>query len=826
MDHRQKEKKRRGLHPLWTLIVAALLLLIGSADGNTEKDFTQQCNNCRCSWKSGKRNADCTNQGLALIPGDLSSELQVLDLSNNRIGEIRGYELMRAHQQNLHKLYIKNSTIESIHKDSFRNLTILIELDLSNNKLKRLDPGMFDDLKKLRVIMLNHNQIERIENNLFKDLKFLTKIDLQDNLIYRVALHSFIDVPALSQIELDYNRLQILRKETFVNLEKLTSLSLTNNPWNCSCALRNFSEFIKSNNLYRSPTTCEQPPMLKGKEWNEIDVDDFACRPQIIDNKLIFPSDGQNATFTCKVTGLPLPKVDWLFHKRPVSKNDKRWSVTYAVRTNGKDTNEVLVSELTIVGVKPSDRGSYVCKATNPGGTDESEQFFDLTSPVPEVRPNRTNDILWIVLFVVLAILVVLILVIMVLCCVCRKTRRFKKNSSISENGLMNSKMDKSADGSVLDGGSVIMEMQKSLLTEVNPVEKPPRRSDIEATDKNDYDEGHEVKKTLLEETGFAAQDEETASVALSDTAPRTRATYVDEGGYGTTNLPPDLLAFPNTRFPQSPSIQSSMSNIHDGRIYATKSPLSSPIYQHSPSILGASASGQVPAGFRTLQHPKTGRTIAIATQRSNSPFTPAPLIYPQVVMKQGYVTIPRKPRTPSWTPSVNSTATTAELLPPTSPTSTGELPAATEPVYDNLGLRTTASGNSTLKLNKSANKAGPSSTYSMKNRPLPATPGGQTAMPATHNSSTGSNYESITEVGGQSATMLAGLESIYGRTTGSSGSSSRSKVPPRPPPKPKKKPSLAGVNMVTTTPGSSGLASTSSTSPLFADEGEDGTEV
>lgn len=274
------------------------------------------------------------------------------------------------------------------------------------------------------------------------------------------------------------------------------------------------------------------------------------------------------------------------------------------------------------------------------------------------------------------------------------------------------------------------------------------------------------------------------------------------------------------------------MSNIHDGRIYG-KSPLSSPIYQHSPgSILGASASGQVPAGFRTLQHPKTGRTIAIAAQRANSPFTPAPLIYPQVVMKQGYVTIPRKPRTPSWTPSITSTATTAELLPPTSPTSTAELLAAAEPVYDNLGLRTTASGNSTLKLNKNA-KAGPSSnsTYSMKNRPLPATPGGQTAAGGSANNST-SNYESIPEVGGgggqsalakamANASTLSGLESIYGRTTGPnssiSSSSSRSKVPPRPPPKPKKKPSIAS--------GPS-LVNTSSTSPLFADEGEDGTEV
>ncbi|KAL9693581.1 hypothetical protein quinque_012866 [Culex quinquefasciatus] len=827
--------------PTAVVLLLVLLLAVGVSRGN-EEDFTEHCNKCRCSWKSGKKTADCTNQALVLIPDDLSSELQVLDLSNNQISEIRAHEMMRARQQNLHKLYLRNSTIEILHRDSFRNLTILIELDLSTNKLKRLDPGLFDDLKKLRVIMLNHNQIERIENNLFQNLKFLTKVELRSNQIYRIAQHSFTNVPLLSQIELDFNRLQILRKESFVNLEKLTSLSLTNNPWNCSCALRNFSEFVLSRSLYRSPTTCAQPSQLVGREWNEINLDDFACRPQIIENRIIYPGDGENATFTCKVTGLPLPQVDWLFHKRPFPKNDKRFSVTKAVRTSGKDTNEVLVSELTIVGVKASDRGPYACKATNPGGTEESEQFFDLKPPPLKPAANRTNDILWIVLFIVLAILVILILTILILCCVCRKARRFKKNSSISENGLMNSKMDKSADGSVLDGGSVIMEMQKSLLTEVNPVEKPPRRADIEANDKtNDYDEGHEVKKTLLEETGFAAQDEETVSVALSDTtAPRSRAAYIEEGTYGTAvTLPPDLLAFPSTRFPQSPSIQSSMSNIHDGRIYG-KSPLSSPIYQHGPGLLsaasGGGASGQVPAGFRTLQHPKTGRTIAIAAQRSNSPFTAAPLIYPQVVMKQGYVTIPRKPRTPSWTPSMNSTATTAELLPPTSPTSiSSELPAATEPVYDNLGLRTTASGNSTLKLNKAA-KASGQSTYSMKNRPLPATPGGQTAS-AGSNTSSASNYESIPEVGGGQSATLASLEAIYGRTTTTGGgagpSSSRSKVPPRPPPKPKKKPtnlamnsSAAATNVAAVSSGNSGMASTSSTSPLFADEGDDGTEV
>lgn len=195
-------------------------------------------------------------------------------------------------------------------------------------------------------------------------------------------------------------------------------------------------------------------------------------------------------------------------------------------------------------------------------------------------------------------------------------------------------------------------------------------------------------------------------------------------------------------------------------------------------------------SGFRTLQHPKTGRTIALSTTRSNSPFIPAPIVYP-TMMKQGYVTIPRKQRTGSWAPSVTSDFQTSPSSPPL------EL---AEPVYDNLGLRTTASGNSILNLNKltGGSKSGLTSPganikYSMKDRPLPATP----------------------------ASLNGDLKSLNGsvREPLYSSATIERKVPPRPPPKPtKKKP----------------LESSFSESPLkqritnghFEDECEDGTEV
>lgn len=269
---------------------------------------------------------------------------------------------------------------------------------------------------------------------------------------------------------------------------------------------------------------------------------------------------------------------------------------------------------------------------------------------------------------------------------------------------------------------------------------------------------------------------------------------------------------------------------MQDGHLYATKSPVSSPIYQHHPALYQGTNSG-----YRTLQLPKQ-RSMALShgQQRSQSPFTPAPIIYPAVVMKQGYVTIPRKPRTPSWTPSLTASTMTADY-PLTSPAMSPDL---VEPVYDNLGLRTTASGNSVLNLNKiaaaaaaAAASASHNGKFPMKDRPLPATP---------RTNITAAAYEPIAESHSlpphllqHSSNNTTDMSQSYGGGGGyhdddtealyvsrqpiatiTNGMERTTKVPPRPPPKPKKKTMVAAA----------GTANGST--QLFEDECEDGTEV
>lgn len=157
-----------------------------------------------------------------------------------------------------------------------------------------------------------------------------------------------------------------------------------------------------------------------------------------------------------------------------------------------------------------------------------------------------------------------------------------------------------------------------------------------------------------------------------------------------------------------------------------------------------------------------------------------------------GYVTIPRRPRVPSWSSAPPST------------------PLIGEPVYDNLGLRTTAEGSSILSLNKIG-----------ETTPRPRPPAGYPQTPQTpvHDDtrlqrSTQSllspdskeNWVRIAPEGSSNKPN----DSIISDTRRLSSASLASvpegkKVPPRPPPKPKK---------------------SVSTGPLFEDEGEDGTEV
>ena len=314
----------------------------------------------------------------------------------------------------------------------------------------------------------------------------------------------------------------------------------------------------------------------------------------------------------------------------------------------------------------------------------------------------------------------------------------------------------------------------------------------------------------------------------------------VDPGQPETARTyPPDLLTFPSRGNQVSPAGSTASTAPDSTRLPAQHGP-QSPI--HSP-----------------VYHPHPGMSGTLPYSRSASPFSPV------VLPRQGYVTIPRRPRVPSW-----SSAPT--------PTPMGGDPLFKfEPVYDNLGPRTTADGSSVLSLNKSLS-ADPANQIpaSIRSRPLPPTPSyynnplpayyapieEQEAQPSpvltranpgargsmrrstpninmnpspspaptsskaakaekANDSGAGRQRDSWIERSAPEGASLKRREddpgtaskrnSFVSSPSGSAmpnGHNREIKVPPKPPPKPKKK------------------STETVTGPLFEDEGEDGTEV
>lgn len=182
----------------------------------------------------------------------------------------------------------------------------------------------------------------------------------------------------------------------------------------------------------------------------------------------------------------------------------------------------------------------------------------------------------------------------------------------------------------------------------------------------------------------------------------------------------------------------------------------------------------------------------------------------------------------------------------------------AIDPIYDNLGLRTTASGHSVLSLNKqaTANAAAAAGvaavagiagnvpvSYTMKDRPLPATPATLIYEPiqeqqlallmSSDPSSSAMNDETelLFNKSIEPHPIIVSVNAINNNsssnnnlsTTSSSNNTlekSTSKVPPRPPPKPKKK--MPTISAITENPE----LHAADGNKLYEDECEDGTEV
>ena len=147
-------------------IILVLTILAGQAFSKSSLDYHQGhiCENtpaCICKWSGGKRVADCSNSQLTKVPDTLDPEIQSLILDGNPLLKLEKDIFKSAGLLNIQRLSISKCNLVDVHEDAFRDLKILVELNLSANNLTKLRPKTFGGNNNLQTIQLTHNPLLR-----------------------------------------------------------------------------------------------------------------------------------------------------------------------------------------------------------------------------------------------------------------------------------------------------------------------------------------------------------------------------------------------------------------------------------------------------------------------------------------------------------------------------------------------------------------------------------------------------------------------------------------------------------------------------------------
>ncbi|XP_017780286.1 PREDICTED: peroxidasin-like protein isoform X2 [Nicrophorus vespilloides] len=409
-------------------MAAASLLLLVAALAVAAPDWTDCPTSCRCKWTSGKKTALCKDGAFTRLPDSLDSEMQVLDLSGNSISRLGKDAFKSAGLINLQRIFMRGTRLRQVHKDAFRDLIILIEVDLSENEISSLDPETFNGNERLRVLNLSGNPLRQLVQAQFPSLPHLRSLEFNGCQLESVHRDAFIHLAALESLNLKSNLLRNLSEAAFMNFAHLKSLALDGNPWQCDCELRGFRDWFLSSNLQSISLSCSGPEELKDRLWKDVAREEFACPPQVflVPYPQVQAEAGGNVSFGCHVIGDPEPKVTWMYEGRPINHT---WLILEA--------EEGLLDKwvnISVFNVSDADAGIYSCIAKNSLAVVSSNVSLVLPEVVTATTLSKSDPglVWWASLVVGVAVSCSAVCTIVAVCCVKSRNNRRRQNMKAS----------------------------------------------------------------------------------------------------------------------------------------------------------------------------------------------------------------------------------------------------------------------------------------------------------------------------------------------------------------------------------------------------------
>ena len=153
--------------------------------------------------------------------------LTTLDLYNNKLSLIRNDTFKD--MPLLEELKLYENRIECVETNAFRGLVNLKILRLNANRLRTLDAGVFNDLSLLEELYIQKNSLISFQDNLFDGLVNLIQLECNSNLISFIRVDTLKQVSKLQTLRLFENNLRFIESNAFERARDLLKVELQQN---------------------------------------------------------------------------------------------------------------------------------------------------------------------------------------------------------------------------------------------------------------------------------------------------------------------------------------------------------------------------------------------------------------------------------------------------------------------------------------------------------------------------------------------------------------------------------------------------------------------